>query len=79
MRADLERNHFGKFVVIHDSELVGAFDSFENAAREALRRFGGDETYLIRQVGSDEPKLSPAIVYGLRGRVDLPYGVQCQV
>jgi hypothetical protein len=56
MKGDLERHHQGKFVVIKDGELIGAFDNFENAAVEAVRRFGRGP-YLIRQVGGPPPSV----------------------
>lgn len=63
-RLELEATHSGKFVLIHGDEVAGVFDTFENAAGEGLRRYGEQE-FLIRQVGAPEPKLSPAILYGL--------------
>ena len=39
-KAELEQHHKGKWVVFRGDELVDAFDSFENAARDASRRFG---------------------------------------
>lgn len=49
-RVELERHYKGKFVIFHDGEFIGAFDSFDAAADEAVRRFGRGP-YLIRQVG----------------------------
>lgn len=51
MRDTLEKHHFGKFVVIHDGILMGAFDTIDTAAREAAQKFGSGP-YLIRQVGA---------------------------
>ncbi len=51
MKVDLEEHHMGKWVVIHDGELVDAFDTLDAAATEAVRRFGRG-LYLIRQVGA---------------------------
>ena len=61
MLETLEEHHLHKFVVFHDAELVGAFDSFHNAAREAVRRFGPGP-YLIRQVGAPRRIAMPASV-----------------
>ena len=61
MKSDLEAHHRGKFVVIHGETLVGAWDMFDAAAREAVRRFGRGP-YLIRQVGVS-PMTLPASVY----------------
>ena len=38
-REELDQHHNGKWVVFHDEEFVGAFDTFESAAAEAVRRF----------------------------------------
>ena len=56
MKAKLEEHHSGKWVVFHGETFVDTFDSFETAAREAVRRFGAGP-YLIRQVGG--PPLTP--------------------
>lgn len=54
--AELRQYYNGKFVVFHDGQLQGSFDSFDGAAREAIRRFRGSP-FLIRQVGA--PKVIP--------------------
>jgi hypothetical protein len=51
MRETLEKHHFGKFVVIRDGVLVGAYDTIEAAAKVAAMQFGAGP-YLIRQVGA---------------------------
>jgi hypothetical protein len=53
---ELERHYSGKFVVIHGENFVGGFDTFENAAAEAVVRFGRGP-YLIRQIGAPAPTL----------------------
>jgi hypothetical protein len=60
MRPVLEQHHMGKFVVIRDTKLIGAFDTLDAAAGEAIRRFGRGP-YLIRQVGAP-PTVLPASV-----------------
>jgi hypothetical protein len=62
VRADLERQHNGKWVVFHDEALAGVYDSFEAAAEAAVRQFGRGP-YLIRQVGSSEIVLPASIMY----------------
>ena len=64
MRGELEAKHTGKWVLIQDQKLVAVYDSFEEAAEEAVRLFGAGP-YLIRQVGA------PAII--------LPASVMCRV
>lgn len=61
MRAELERHHKGKHVIIKNGQLIGAFDTFDAAARDAIHKFG-DETFLIRQVGAPETMRIPASV-----------------
>ena len=60
MRAELEADYFGKWVLIHDGEIVGDYTAFERAAEVAVRNFGRGP-YLIRQVGQS-PLLLPASV-----------------
>ena len=59
MRETLEAHHLHKFVVFHDTKFIDSFDSFHNAAREAVRRFGRGP-YLIRQVGAAKRMAMPA-------------------
>ena len=66
--ADLEKNHNGKFVVFKDDTFVGAFDTFDAAAKEAVRQFGAGP-YLIRQVGANPPALPASVLYALRDGV----------
>ena len=55
-REQLEKEHAGKFVVFHNGDFVGSFDSLENAAHEAVSKFGRGP-YLIRRVG--DPSVIP--------------------
>ena len=57
----LERTHSTKWVIFHDACFVDAFDTFDTAAREAVRRFGTGP-YLIRQVGRQATMRVPASV-----------------
>ena len=58
MRDDLESHSMGKWVIVRDQRLVGAYDNFEIAATEAVRRFGRGP-YLIRQIGAPPMTLQP--------------------
>lgn len=60
MRADLERDHKGEWVLIHGEEMIGTYDSFEDAGKVAVRQFGRGP-YLIRKVGA-RPLTLPASV-----------------
>ncbi len=62
MRAVLETDHFGKWVVFHSGELAGTYDTFEDAAEDAVRRFGRGP-YLIRQVGAPPITLPASVLY----------------
>ena len=50
MKDVLETDYFGKWVVFHNGELAGSYESFEKAAEDAVDRFGRGP-YLIRRVG----------------------------
>lgn len=63
-RERLEREHMGKFVLIHGDEVVNVFDNFETAASEGLRQFGRNP-FLIRRIGEDTVEVPIAVVYGL--------------
>jgi hypothetical protein len=62
MQPDLEKDHPGKFVLIKQRKLIGVFDSFEQAADAAVRRFGRGP-YLLRQVGAPPMTLPASVVY----------------
>ncbi len=49
-RESLESSHFGEWVVFHGGELIGTYPTLDDAADDALDKFGLD-AFLIRQVG----------------------------
>ena len=59
-RLSLESNHLGEWVVFHGEELVGAYPSLDDAADDALDRFGRD-VFLIRQVGRSKVSHVPSV------------------
>jgi hypothetical protein len=61
-REELEKHYKGKFVVFRGEEMIGAFDTFDNAAREAVSKFGRGP-YLIRQVGAPPPVMPASVMY----------------
>jgi hypothetical protein len=61
---DLESHHKGKWVVIHGDDFVGAFDTFNSAASEAVQRFDRGP-YMIRQVGAPDIVLPASVMYRL--------------
>ena len=62
MRRELELEHVGKWVLIHDRTLIGVYDSFDSAAKVAVERFGRGP-YLIRQVGAPDVTLPASLMY----------------
>ena len=62
MRDELERDHLYEWVVFHDEKLIGAYEDFQDAAAEAVRRFGRGP-YLIRQVGAPPKTLPASLMY----------------
>lgn len=62
LKAELEKAYAGKFVVIKDGKLVGAWDTLDAAAQQAVVRFGRGP-YLIRQVGAPRPTLPASVLY----------------
>jgi len=62
IRNELEIDHLGKWVVIHDEVLVGIYDSFDDAASNAVEQFGRGP-YLIREVGAPPLALPASVFY----------------
>ena len=64
--AELISQHSGKFVVIRDDELIGTFNTIEDALAEGARRFGLTP-FLVRQVTAAEVKQMdiPALSLGI--------------
>ncbi|MYK26399.1 MAG: hypothetical protein F4052_05540 [Dehalococcoidia bacterium] len=60
-REEMEREYLGRWVVFHDEDLAGTYDSFEEAAEDAIERFGTGP-YLIREVGASRIVRFPASV-----------------
>ncbi len=62
LRPALEAQHMGKWVLVHDENLVGTYDSFDRAAEEAVAKFGRGP-FLIRQVGAPPVTLPASVMY----------------
>lgn len=62
MRDYLETELAGKWVVFHNEQLAGSYDEFEDAAVDAIKRFGRGP-YLIRKVGEGSLQLPPRLWY----------------
>jgi hypothetical protein len=61
-KQELEAQHMGKWVLIHNRELVRVYETFEAAAEDAVRQFGRGP-YLIRQVGAPPIMLPASAMY----------------
>ncbi len=61
-REELERDHNGEWVIFHGGELVGIYGDFQDAAEDALHKFGLGP-YLIEQVGMPQPQLRSFLLY----------------
>jgi hypothetical protein len=59
---ELEKAYLGKFVVFKGEEFIGAWDTLNAAAAEAVTRFGRGP-YLIRQVGVPQPTLPASVLF----------------
>ena len=51
LKEELLKNRAGKFVLIHDEELCGTYDSTENAYSEGVKRFG-TAPFLVREISA---------------------------
>lgn len=60
-QGEMEREHMGKWVVFHDQQFIGAYDTFEAAAEDAMERFGYGP-YHIREVGASRIATLPPSV-----------------
>ena len=74
-RGELLAKHRHQFVLIKGDQLIGAFQTNEEALSEGARLFGLD-SYLVRQVEeSEEPVTIPALTLGILG-ANTPHPVQ---
>lgn len=62
VKAELEKTHLDKWVLFHDCEMTGVFDTLEEAAEKAVSLFGSGP-YLIRQVGAPPVALPASVMY----------------
>lgn len=61
IKSQLLEHHLGKFIIISNGKLAGSYDTFDAAAKEAIKQFGKGP-YLIRQVGQEPLRHLPASV-----------------
>jgi hypothetical protein len=62
VQKELEASHMGKWVLFHDLALVAVYDTFEDAAKDAVTRFGRGP-FLIRQIGAPPVALPASVMY----------------
>lgn len=64
-RDDLLAHHEGQFVLIHGDELIGSYQSYDDAFTAGIQGIG-NQPFLIRQVLANEPPAQfPALTLGL--------------
>lgn len=66
-RDEWRRDHPGKFLLIRDGKLIGAFTTHDEALADGIRKFGLTD-FLVRYANSDTEEVSvPAYSLGLLG------------
>jgi hypothetical protein len=58
----LETAHLGKWVVFKDTNLIAIHDTFDQAAEDAVARFGRGP-FLIRQIGAPPIVMPVSVAY----------------
>ena len=61
-REELERDRKGDWVIFHDEKLIGIYEDFQDAAQDALDKYGLGP-YLIKQIGVPAPTVRPFLLY----------------
>jgi hypothetical protein len=62
IQQELEEKHMGKWVLFYQGKLVAVYQSFEEAAKDAVAQFGRGP-YLIRQVGAGAATLPVSVMF----------------
>lgn len=63
MREELETKHFRQWVIFREGQLTGVYPTFEDAADDAVMKYGRGP-YLIRQVDPPPERLPSIIQFG---------------
>lgn len=63
-RERLEAAHTGKYVLIKFDEVVGTYNTLDDALRVAVKRFGRGP-YLIEEIGLPQPESIFPVFYGV--------------
>ncbi len=65
IKAELLKNHAGKFALIKGDKFYGAFDTPANAYQEGINQFG-KELFLVKRISQNEEVYrNPALALGL--------------
>ena len=62
LKAKLEAENMGKWILIHDAELISIYETFELAAENAVKKFGAGP-YLIKQIGAPPVTLPASVMF----------------
>jgi hypothetical protein len=62
MQQELEGKYMGQWVLFHQGRLVAVYKSFDDAAKDAVSRFGRGP-YLIRQIGAPAVTLPASVMF----------------
>jgi hypothetical protein len=62
LRAGLELHHTGKWALVHDDAMIALHNTFNEAARDAVKRFGSGP-YLIREIGAAPLTLPASVLF----------------
>jgi len=65
MKAELLKDHKGKFALIKDEALVGTFDTDSDAYKAGLLKFGNSPFLIIPVTEEDEKTSIPVLQLGL--------------
>ncbi|MFZ4500520.1 MAG: hypothetical protein ACOYMZ_03460 [Minisyncoccia bacterium] len=64
IKETLESENLGKWVLIHNKQVIAYYDSFDEAARDSVSKFGNGP-YLIRQIGASQVVLPASVMFQL--------------
>lgn len=52
---DLLKTYRNKFIIVFNREVVGSYDTYEAAAKEAIRMYGIEAPFLVHHLMEEEP------------------------
>lgn len=64
-KAELLSEHKGKWIAVHQEQLIGVFDDAGQAYNAAVEKTGCEEILIRRVVEKDEPFSAPALTLGI--------------